>query len=58
MEWLGSFLLIDGVVLISALIWYWGRPKPQWLTKEINMALWIARALRIIRRAKSYAKIK
>jgi hypothetical protein len=58
MEWLGSALLIDGVFIISALIWFRNRPKPQWLTKEISMALWIARALRIIRRAKTYAKIK
>jgi hypothetical protein len=58
MNWLGNALLIDGVVIIAALIWFRNRPKPKWLTKEIGVALWIARALRIIRRAKAFARIK
>jgi len=49
MPWAEMFIL-DAVVIIAVLIYYRHRPKPRWLQREIRIATWIARALRIIRR--------
>jgi hypothetical protein len=49
MPW-GELLILDAVVIIAVLIYYRNRPKPRWLRAEIRVAVWVARALRIIRR--------
>ena len=50
MSW-AEVMLLDGAMLIAVLIYYRNRPKPRWLTAEIRVLVWVAKALRILRRA-------
>jgi hypothetical protein len=52
MPW-AELMILDAAILIAVLVYYWGRPKPKWLQKEIRIMVWIAKALRIMKRAAS-----
>lgn len=52
MPW-AELLILDAIIIIAVLIYYRGRPKPLWLQREIRVAQWIARLLRIIKRVRA-----
>jgi len=53
MPWAGFSMLLEGAVVIAALIYYRNKPKPKWLALEIKFAKWLGQFLRIIKRLRA-----
>lgn len=54
----GALLIEAAVVLAAVLVFYRNRPKPKWLRREIAVAVWIARLLRIVRKVRAVVRVR
>lgn len=59
MPWddIGWIAIIEGVGFIVLLIYYRNRPKPKWLSRDIAIAMAVARFLHIMKMVRAKVRI-